>query len=100
MSLAMQMGNIGSEVSRALKWKAKGKKERSERAAYRALELVDLSIRAAQQCSGAKRRSRLKELCRDREELCDYFFGDNEFHTDPVKLQRYYDQFVLMSGRS
>lgn len=44
MSLAEQMLNIGSEVSRANRWKAKGNEEQCHRAADRALELVLLTI--------------------------------------------------------
>ena len=58
MSLAEQMLNIGSEVSRANRWKAKGNEEQCHRAADRALELVSLTIDAN------NKRPGLKELCR------------------------------------
>ena len=44
MALCEQMGNIGSEVSRAINWRNKGNGEFSARAAARALELLDLSL--------------------------------------------------------
>ena len=91
MPFHLQMGNIGSEVSRSLKWQKKGNEKLMNAAINRGLELFDLSIAAAKRFPG-----RLKELCRAREEFCDYFFGGNSFHTDPVKLQRYYDQFVTL----
>lgn len=92
MSFCDQMGNIGSEVSRSLKAQSLGKEKRLQGAIARALELFDLTIA----CS---RGARLKEVCRAREEFCDYFFNDNSFHTDPVKLQRYYDGFAILARR-
>ena len=91
MSLSLQMSNIGSEVSRSLKWQEKGKNKMRDAAIDRALELFDLSI------DSAHGRGQLRELCRAREEFCDYFFGGNSFRTDPVKLQRYYDEFISLA---
>ena len=54
MSLAEQMLNIGSEVSRANRWKAKGNEEQCHRAADRALELVSLTIDAHKNRPGSK----------------------------------------------
>lgn len=90
MPLNLQMGNIGSEVSRSLKWTAKGNEARAARAIDRALELFDLSI-------ACNKGPKLKEICRAREEFCDYFFNDNSMHTDPAKMQKYYDDFVVMN---
>lgn len=89
-SIAYQMANIGSEVSRALK--NQDKPARFRGAFERALELFDFSIDAAcnKQAFGT-----LRELCRAREEFCDYFNG-NTYHTDPAKMQRYYDQFASL----
>ena len=87
MPFNLQMGNIGSEVSRSLKAQNAGKEKRMNAAIDRALELFDFTLA----CNiGPK----LREACRAREEFCDYFFGGNSFHTDPAKMQRYYDGFV------
>ena len=91
LSFAEQMGNIGSEVSRSLK--NQNKPERFRGAFDRALELFDLTIEANRDNS-----SRLRELCRAREEFCDYFF-DNSFNTNPTSMQRYYDHFIFLSRR-
>ena len=96
MPFSVQMGNIGSEVSRAIKWTAKGKTDRATRAVYRALELIDLSIASAQKLDMPMRKGRLRELCRCREELCAFFLGDNEYGSDAKTLQRYFDQFALL----
>lgn len=87
-SLAFQMGNIGSEVSRALKWNDKGRQDRMTSSLDRALELLDLSIASA---TASQRR----ELCRAREELCDYFYAGNTFRTPKSALMAYYDQFAM-----
>ena len=87
MSLAEQMLNIGSEVSRANRWKAKGNEEQCHSAADRALELVSLTIDAH------KNRAGLGELCRLYEVMADYYYGDTIYQTDPDALQRYFDVF-------
>lgn len=91
LGLSEQMGNIGSEVHRALKWREKNP-ERAERAAGRALELFDLTM---EDPDAENHPGKLEEVCRAREEFCGYFYGDNEFGTDPVKLMRYYDFFAM-----
>jgi hypothetical protein len=87
MSLAEQMLNIGSEVSRANRWKAKGNMEQCHRAADRALELVSLTIDAQ------RGKHNLGEFCRLYEVLADYYYSDNYYQTDPAKLQRGFDVF-------
>ena len=89
--IAYQMGNIGSEVSRSLKWTEKGNQARADKAIDRALELFDFTIEA-----NIKNHARLTEILKAREEFCDYFFGDNSYHTDPAKMQKYYDGFAIM----
>ena len=89
-SLAYQMANIGSEVSRSLK--NQSKPSRFQGAFNRALELFDLTIECAVHHQSS---ATLRELCRAREEFCDYFNG-NSYHTDPARMQRYYDQFTTI----
>ncbi len=89
MPFILQMGNIGSEVSRSLKWFQKNEK-RFQASFARALELFDLTIECSKHSS-----SRLKEICRAREEFCDYFLG-NSWGTDPAIMMRYYDQFAIL----
>ena len=93
LSLCEQMANIGSEVSRALNWLNKGNREMSERAVVRALELVDLSLAAADTYP------RLKELARLREALVDYFYGANEYHSSEKLWRSYFDHFALAARR-
>lgn len=88
MTLREQMLNIGSEVSRANKWKKKGNEDQCVKATYRALELVSLTIDAQ------KGVHCLKEFTRLYEVLCDFFLGDNIYHSDAESLQRYFDVFA------
>lgn len=90
-SIAYQMGNIGSEVSRSLKWTEKGNEKRANSAIDRALELFDFTIEA-----NVKNHARLTEILKAREEFCDYFFGGNTWKTNPSQMQKYYDGFVMM----
>ncbi len=90
-SIEYQMGNIGSEVSRSLKWTKRNDQKRSAAAIDRALELFDLTI----ECN-AKNPARLRELLIAREEFCDYFFNNNSWQTDPKRMQRYYDGFAIL----
>ena len=90
-SIAYQMGNIGSEVSRSFKWHAKGNQARADKAIDRALELFDFTVEA-----NIDNHARLTEILKARDEFCDYFFADNSYHTDPAKMQKYYDGFAMM----
>lgn len=95
-SLAQQLGNIGSEVSRSLKWRCRNP-EIAEGALYRALELIDLTLDDPRHRASAPR---LREICRVREVLLDFMVGTNEFGSTETSLQRYFDVFaVAASGR-
>ena len=85
------MGNIGSEVSRSLKWTEKGNTARADKAIDRALELFDFTVQA-----NTDNPARLSEVLLAREEFCDYFFNNNSWKTNPVAMQKYYDGFTMM----
>src|SRR3989344_7991691 len=72
MTLSDQLGNIGSEVSRANLAEGKDKK-RFDGAVDRALELFDLTI------SDPRWRGRLREIGRAREVFCDAICGGTEY---------------------
>jgi hypothetical protein len=94
MSFAEQMANVGSEVERALNWRAKKNYDYSRRAWERALELMDLTLG----CS--KGLPRLKELARTREALVDYFFGSNEFKSSENSLRNYFSCFTFLARKA
>lgn len=89
LSLAEQMGNIGSEVSRALGWQEKNEKILSENAGQRALELFDLTLQ------DPRWLKRLKEIARAREVFCDFFYGDNTYITGRKELEKYFYYFAF-----
>lgn len=96
LSLAQQLGNIGSEVSRALKWRSRN--ERIAQGAFeRALELIDLTL-----ADPRHRRSvaRLREIARAREVVVDFFAGSNQYGSDGPGLQRYFDHFAVAASRT
>jgi hypothetical protein len=87
LSFLEQMANIGSEVERTISWKAKGRKEYSERAFERALELLDLTA------ADSRNSTRLKEILRAREVLADHFVFDNDYGSSPELWQKYFRFF-------
>lgn len=88
-----QMANIGSEVERALHWKAKQHHDYSHKAFERALELIDLTL------DSAKGLSRLRELARMREAMVDFFTGSNQFKSTEALWKRYFLAFSYAARR-
>ncbi len=88
LTMAEQLGNIGSEVSRARRWQEKDEKL-FVGAMERALELFDLTLQ------DPRWKHRLKEICRAREVLCDTAFGSRSYSTSLADLDRYFTQFAL-----
>lgn len=94
MSLCEQMANIGSEISRALKWQRKDNEDYCLRAVDRALELIALTI------DGVTVPSHYKEITRLREVILDYFYGDNEFKSSTDLWERYFNHFNIAARRN
>jgi len=93
MPFIEQMANIGSEVERALNWRAKHNEAYSRQAFERALELTDLTLESVSEFP------RLKELARLREALVDSFFGSNEFKSSDDLWRRYFLNFTYAARR-
>jgi len=89
LSLAEQMGNIGSEFERAWRWREKKDKIAEQNAFDRTLALLDLTL------ADERHRYRLKEIARTREVLCDFFQGGINFSVTAEELRRYFMQFAL-----
>lgn len=87
LTLLEQLANIGSEVSRTISWQ-KNSYGNPQDAFYRALELIDLSI------SDPKNSKRLREICRTREALVDWFSGSKLYHTTNQQWEKYFYQFT------
>lgn len=88
LSLIEQMGNIGSEISRAVRWQNKDEKL-YQNSIERALELLDLTIK------DSRWRMRLKEPMRVRELLCSAMLDNKEYKTSLKDLERYFFYFAL-----
>lgn len=91
LSLAEQLGNVGSEVHRSLRRYEARENEGFQLAFARALELLDLTIADPRWKTGRR------ELTRAREVLCDFFIGGNRYRSEPTALQSYFDQFALVA---
>ena len=87
------MGNVGSEVGRAIRAFSSGRTERFDRALARALELFDMTVTDAR-WTGARRR----ELCRAREEFCRLFFDQTVDPGSAAGLERYFLHFAFAAN--
>jgi len=94
LSFVEQMANIGSEVERALNWQAKHNEDYCQQAFERSLELIDLTL------DSVKSFPRLKELCRLREALAEYFSGTNQFKFTETSLRNYFSNFLYAARRN
>lgn len=90
MTLAEQLGNVGSEYSRALNW-ARKDAGRFNSALTRYLELLDLTINDPRWGTNRK-----KEFLRLREKSCEELIDGG---TDQY-FQKYFDQFALLARKN
>jgi len=91
-TLAEQIGNVGSEVSRAIR--ARGKDEALYQGALvRAFELFDLTL------ADSRWQGRLREVARAREVFADAILGGNEYKSTLEDILRYCDAFALATRR-
>lgn len=88
MSVGDQISNIGSEVFRALRYKKSADEDKKQAFYNKAIELLNLSQQ------DPKNKHRIGELEFCKEELTDFFIGNNEYNTTEVMLHRYYDAFL------
>ncbi len=91
-TLEEQLGNIGSEVSRAIR--AADDPEYYWGAVSRALELFFLTI------ADPRWRNRLKEIVRVKELFCAAALGSDEFKTTLKDLDTYFTYFALVARAS
>lgn len=90
LTLAQQLGNVGSEIGRAATYVRQGKNERQESALARAFELIDLTL-SDNRWAGPRRR----EIARLREVCADTFYGDREYRSTPESLEKYLYHFAV-----
>ncbi len=94
LSFLEQMANIGSEVERAINWRAKNNEVYAVKAFERALELMDLTL------VSTSTPSRLKEVARARENVVSFFAEDNSLSSSSASLKKYFFHFTVASRRN
>ena len=87
MDVFNQMGNIGSEVGRALNAKRQGKLDRCQAAFYRGLDLIDETA----QLWATQKRTGLRELLYAREQFAESVTTSKVDAT----LEAYFMQFAV-----
>jgi hypothetical protein len=93
LSLAQQLGNVGSELSRARHWESKQDDHNRDESLERALALLDLTL------DDRRWRGRLRELARLREVVSDWFSGRKYYLISSSALVDYCAGFSLLSDR-
>ena len=88
LSLIEQMANIGSEISRTINWKKRNQND-SQQAFYRALELIELTLK------DPKNINRIKEVNRVKEMLIDWYLDNPLYQSTDQDWQKYFLQFNL-----
>ncbi len=88
MPVGTQLANVGGEISRAIRWKNKGEKDKELSFLKKAMEFLDLTI------SDPKNQKRLGELNECKYELNDFFFGGNTYQNTDESLMKFYDSFI------
>lgn len=92
MSLPEQLGNVGSDFERALRWKEKGQTQLFIKAANRTLEQLDLTLTDKRWTS-----YRRQEIARLREETCRSLF--TEENNKPAGLQKYFLSMATLARK-
>jgi len=95
LTLAEQMGHVGSEISRAIRWTSR-RPDIAQNAVYRALELLDLTLADPRHRQSP---ARLREIARAREVVADFFAGPNEYGSTGPSLQKYFDAYAVMARK-
>jgi hypothetical protein len=92
LSYYEQLGNIGSEVGRAIAAKRNGKESRMESAIERALDLFSATVEVNLKLYP----HRLQELLRARDEFLRLFY-DGTFDSDADAIEHYFMNFAYLA---
>lgn len=95
LSLYEQLGNVGSEISRTIRWTSRNP-DLARGALWRALELLDLTLADPVH---RKSKARLREIARTREVVADFFAGSNTYGSNAVSVQKYFDAYAMAARR-
>lgn len=91
LSFAEQIGNIGSELSRAKSWSVKGNNEYKIKSLERALELIDLTL------SNREERTKIKELTCLHQVVSSLLEKSDNSITIFKSLESFYLPFALLA---
>ena len=94
LSIYEQLGNVSSEVGRAINATRAGKEKRAQGAIDRAVDLLDATVEVLVQ----QKSPRVKEVLRAREEFLRLFY-DGTFEDDADNIAKYFNLFA-MAARS
>ncbi|HVS21387.1 MAG TPA: hypothetical protein VHD88_06035 [Pyrinomonadaceae bacterium] len=94
LSIAEQLGNVGSEYERALSCKERHDAERFQHAFARLMELLDLTI-----ADPRWQNHRLKELTLLKEFIRDELCNEVREYPDQRDLREYFLSFALLANK-
>lgn len=86
-----QLGNIGSEISRAWYWEEKGNETSRQNSLERALELINLTL------TDSRHLGRLKEVARLQEVVADIWAKTGIYHLTLKELKDYLTPFAWLA---
>jgi len=92
LTLAQQLGNVGSELARARRGQAQGFRDRRDAALCRALELLDLTL------DDPRRRGGCREIARLREVVADWYLETGEYDVSPQEIEDYCTSFTIYAA--
>ncbi|MCD7818879.1 MAG: hypothetical protein LUD01_03675 [Clostridiales bacterium] len=88
LSIGEQIGNAGSEVSRAIRRKNKHDMQGAQEFCIHAIEMLGYTKQ------DPKNVNRRGELSNAQEEILDYIFGDNLYKNDDESIMKWYNAFL------
>lgn len=88
MTIAQQLCNVGSEVSRSIRRKNKHDMLGAQEFCIHAIEMLGYTKQ------DPKNLNRRNELSYAQEEILDYILGDNLYRNDDASIMKWYDEFL------
>lgn len=95
MTLAQQLGNVGSDYERALKWKKLQKPELFSNAARRTLAQLDMTL-----TDSRHRGPRRREIARVREVVCGELFSSSLNPAISSTLAKYFLSMAILARKN
>lgn len=94
LSLAQQLGQVGSEISRGRHWENKKDLASRQKALARALDLLSLTL------DDPRWVTRRRELARFQEVLASWYAQKETYQVLPDALEQYCTALVVRSARN